>query len=422
MATAAQDRVKHILVKITSFENQMKHFSTALEQKRYDAVTAEIRLGGLTQLMTDYERYNDELTVIDSSNEKLKIFFDLQDRYLSIASKVKKMQTVSSSLPEGINESICERQKLAKLPVIQIPTFDGTHEQWLSFRNTFKTMVDKRTDITDLTKFSYLKTALKGEAANKLAIFDASDENYKLAWDLLVESYERKRILASKHIKALLHLPVITKVSSTALNALHDEVRQHMTTLKSIGVTPDDTTMIEIISEKLPPTSRREWEKTLDMDTFPTLDQFYKFLRDSTNLLFSYEESVNQIQAKKRTGDNTQPPAKFKRDNSSARVFATLSNVSPCLKCKSKHYLYACPEFLQLQVQQRWNFVRENKLCRNCLRAHAGQCTSKYHCKHCEKKHHSLLHSEKRQQDSNTNQGSTNNTSAESNVPVNKNA
>ena len=55
-----------------------------------------------------------------------------------------------------------------KLPVVQLPKFDGDLKNWLSFKNTFSTMVDARDDIDDLWKFLPLKDSLLSTAGDKI--------------------------------------------------------------------------------------------------------------------------------------------------------------------------------------------------------------------------------------------------------------
>ena len=65
-------------------------------------------------------------------------------------------------------------------------------------------MIQARTDIDDVTKFIYLRNSLIGAASKKLALLEASAENYKKGWQLLIELYEDKRLLISEHYAALL--------------------------------------------------------------------------------------------------------------------------------------------------------------------------------------------------------------------------
>ena len=58
--------------------------------------------------------------------------------------------------------------------------------------------------------------------------------------------------------------------------------------------------------------------------------------------------------------------------------------------------LHGCDQFLALKVKERWENVKKWNICFNCFfdTHRASECTSKFACKTCKKKHHSLLHYE----------------------------
>ena len=67
-----------------------------------------------------------------------------------------------------------------------------------------------------------------------------------------------------------------------------------------------------------------------------------------------------------------------------------------CPHCSEKHYLYKCLEFVNKTVKDRWDIVKEKKLCFNCLRKghQSAECFSTISCRNteCNKRHHTLLH------------------------------
>jgi len=68
-----------------------------------------------------------------------------------------------------------------------------------------------------------------------------------------------------------------------------------------------------------------------------------------------------------------------------------------CAYCTSIHKLYTCANFKNLSVGDRINFVREAKLCFNCLYpSHTvDKCKSRFSCFVCKGKHNTLLHYER---------------------------
>ena len=65
--------------------------------------------------------------------------------------------------------------------------------------------------------------------------------------------------------------------------------------------------------------------------------------------------------------------------------------------CQENHKLHSCQYFLKLSVPERMKYARTKQVCFNCLQAGhgVGACTSKFTCRDCKMKHHTLLHKDK---------------------------
>jgi len=72
------------------------------------------------------------------------------------------------------------KKRRFKLPETLLPTFDGKYEGWLFLIN-FNSMIQSQSDLSDVDKLQYLKSALTGEAANKLKILAIDGTNYAKA-------------------------------------------------------------------------------------------------------------------------------------------------------------------------------------------------------------------------------------------------
>ena len=65
-----------------------------------------------------------------------------------------------------------------------------------------------------------------------------------------------------------------------------------------------------------------------------------------------------------------------------------------CPVDQGDHYIGKCSKFLQMSPSERNSEVKKNLLCYNCLSPNhnAKNCPSKVLCRHCSRKHHSMLH------------------------------
>ena len=87
-------------------------------------------------------------------------------------------------------------------------------------------------------------------------------------------------------------------------------------------------------------------------------------------------------------------------------------NRAKCIVCSLDHPLWKCTDFHTKPVSDKWDIVKRERLCFNCLsKGHASKdCKSSYKCKHCNKLHHTLLH----RNPTNQNQTSNHNTKRDS--------
>ncbi|XP_011702540.1 PREDICTED: uncharacterized protein LOC105458720, partial [Wasmannia auropunctata] len=181
----ADNRVKFLVQKRTSVKSQITSLVNLLDKGGLDNATLKLRIARLTVLYHAYEEHNDELALLDSSDGHQAEFTNIQERFYSLAGRIENilnaadLSTASTSgmsnetrVTDGENVTPIAKRRV-KLPQAPLPTFDGSYEGWLTFKNAFRDMIDSREDLSDIDKLHYLKSALNGEAANKIKIFAA---------------------------------------------------------------------------------------------------------------------------------------------------------------------------------------------------------------------------------------------------------
>ncbi|XP_011155692.1 uncharacterized protein LOC105193065 [Solenopsis invicta] len=352
----------------------------------------------LTELYHAYEEYNEELAMLDSSDAYVEEFENLQDRFYNLTSKIEDMfnATGTSSANSSVshdetrvnNDESVTRKRRIKLPEASLPTFDGRFEGWLSFKNAFQNMISSHSDLSDVDKLHYLKSALTGDAARKINIFTVDKINYDKAWDLLERSYEVRRILIDRHISSILNLPPQERETTSGFSKL---AQQHVAALNALGISITPEVVVHVLRSKLPKATLEKWEATLEMNECPGLDQMYDFLY-KTAVCASMRERTLELEKCKG-----EPPAKKKRFQPENKAF--VSNIgrkeNNCIVCKSKrHPLYLCDKFKQLPIPKHIETVKGAKPCQNCMRSHRDRPYKFSSCSICQKRHNTLLHIE----------------------------
>ncbi|KYM98105.1 hypothetical protein ALC62_11198 [Cyphomyrmex costatus] len=280
-----------------------------------------------------------------------------------------------------------------KLPPINLPTFDGLYDRWPNFRDTFRTVIDENSNLTDIKKLYYLKLALKGVAAEILESMELSADNYDVAWNILESRFENKRVLVHHHLQALVEFPVMQKESSTGLRQLLDHTEKHVRALKKLGEPTDQwgTILVYLTTAKFDNTTKREWETKTSAREVATYMQFIEFTTNRCVMLETLK--LDKSKGAKLSSSDTSHKSSNANKKAIAAVTAEAKS-DKCLACnQGNHRLYHCPSFLNLAPPARSKEVKRLKLCFNCFKGdHSVESCNASTCRVCHKKHNTLLH------------------------------
>ena len=114
---------------------------------------------------------------------------------LTMTSTSVSQQLPGDSVPVSVN-----------LPKLHLPTFDGSILKWPEFWDMFNASVHRQ-NIPKVSKFSYLKGALRGSASVAISGISVTEENFDIVVALLKEKFgSRESIIETLYAK-LHHLP-----------------------------------------------------------------------------------------------------------------------------------------------------------------------------------------------------------------------
>ncbi|KYQ49121.1 hypothetical protein ALC60_11735 [Trachymyrmex zeteki] len=122
----------------------------------------------------------------------------------------------------------------ARLPRIDIPKFNGSPSEWLSFKDLFSSLIIANPTLTSVEKLQYLKTNLIGSASHLLKNTALTADNFQKAWDALISFYENKRLLVHSALHSLMSLKRMTKEPSTEMEQLYTNITQIYRTLETL--------------------------------------------------------------------------------------------------------------------------------------------------------------------------------------------
>lgn len=375
------------------------------------------RLSKVQSMFSEFDELESKLEVFhDESNERE----ELEDSFFSLISLAQDIiESVSRLQPKHIDDSnhsfrsachsSCNHNSI-KLPTINLPTFDGNYLKWLEFRDTFESLINLNDSISDINKFHYLRTSLEGSATIVIKSIEFTSKNYSLAWKLLCERFDNKKVLINNHLKALFNMDPLVRESHKAIRYLIDHFLKNLRALENLDQPIDkwDVLINFIICSKLDLVTSRKWEEFKNnLSDLPSLEDLTQFLRNRADILETMSINHNVVPKPEpkvvRDRDQNKPAHNahktlFQPKNSKSFVTSSGSkskHILTCPMCKLQHRIVDCNAFKDLPLEVRLREVLKLNLCSNCLRrGHVVEdCRLIGTCRECGQKHNTLLHS-----------------------------
>ncbi|XP_055604011.1 uncharacterized protein LOC129752250 [Uranotaenia lowii] len=287
-----------------------------------------------------------------------------------LALRPKKNESLSSS---GSGEG-AETMSRVKLPDIKLPGFDGKLRDWIPFRDTFFSLIHNNERLSDIDKFTYLRSAISGEALQEISSIELSSDNYQVACNMLEKRYENKKLIVKAYLDALFGIEPLKKESGKALNHLVSDFDRNIQMLGKIGEDTDkwSTLLAYMLCTRLDSVTLRQWESHHNSKDVPTYQKVMDFLRDQALVLQSIAPSRSEDIESRRYRTTVHTTSRIQNN---------------CVFCgNSFHPASACGKFRAMSVPQRFGVVKMKRLCINCLgsghfadRCSKGPCHMSFH-------------------------------------------
>lgn len=306
---------------------------------------------------------------------------------------------------------------LSHLPPIQLPPFDGNVNDWEQFRNRFTTFIIENKNLNNFAKMHFLTSCVRGRALESIGKIVVTADNFEIAWRKLTSRFENKRKLVNLHLSTLLGLPVMSRESASELQTLQDQVDVAISSLEKLQRSPEEMwhdMLIHIIVHKLDPTTRKAWKlKSNESREPPSFEELISFIESRTRELDDYSTTlpgksttkpafsskIHVANSYASTAVESSPKvsiATVAASTSTASVLKTKTATAstPCPLCKESHYFSICPQFVRGNPTERRALAKQHRRCFNCLSQNhsVNACKSKYSCRICNRKHHTMLH------------------------------
>ncbi|XP_062534839.1 uncharacterized protein LOC134204019 [Armigeres subalbatus] len=159
----------------------------------------------------------------------------------------------------------------------------------------------------------------------------------------------------------------------------------------SSGAEYKDLLLVNLLTNRLDPVTRRVCEEFSSTKEQDTLEDLTEFLQRRIRVL----ESLPTKAAESRGAQSWQQQPQRQRQSTAKTSYSTMQSSSGarCVACKESHYLHQCGVFQRMSVTDRDALLKTHFLCRNCFRVGhlSKECQSKFNCKNCKGRHHTLV-------------------------------
>ncbi|XP_076301716.1 uncharacterized protein LOC143219724 [Lasioglossum baleicum] len=352
-----------------------------LGKEKWTKTTLRTRIVHLQEQWRKFDAVNARLRAAASSADQAQIpyfsedqFEQTEETYLETLSFMTTLldNLTSATVSPTSNPSaeVSMAVPADQLPRLDLPEFNGQYADWESFRDRFISLIIKNDTLHDVSRLHYILSSLTGKALAYIKQIPVTENNFQIAWATLTTRYQNPRRLVTAHLQKLYDIPALSRDSADDLLALRDSVCIIRASLQNLNRKPEDLwndILVHLVSQKLDDTTRRAWKLKISDDvTPPSFDTLSNFIDSRVRGLGEFAESVS-------SNSSMHPVATTESIDDTSHVHAVTAIKRPSPPCP---------------------LVHKFKRCFNCLsHAHLSRdCTSKFSCRLCHRRHHSLLH------------------------------
>lgn len=380
---------KRLRVAVAAYANLLKGCKEFLLQPNKKKSQVKLRLQELITTHAEFSKQQLKLEELVDGDDDAKEAAENRNEITSLYYEVRatledEMEEFKKNQPKSeIQVAALDLNFVPHLPELRLEIFDGSQDTWQSFYEGFMYHVHSNQRLASITKFQYLKNSLRAPASRIVENLDFTPANYEVALDLLRGRYNKTQLRIEHHINELFNIKSVSTASSSNLLEVLDKFNSHLRSLNSIGRKTEhwDDLLVHMMLSKLDGDTKAKWRELQIDDQIPTWHELSKFIESYSHRLAVIKEDRSTV----------------RRQESKSSFIVEPSMESTCDQCKTLgHSIVRCPLFNELDVEDRRKQVEKLKLCYNCLKHHQiRNCTSKFKCRTCNKRHHSLLHNEK---------------------------
>lgn len=239
----------------------------------------QLRIEKLEQCYTRFIEIQNQILALEDDSSQIcegvnfeTVYFQTLERAYDIIDSIQKSEA---------DDKPSQTKVRVALPKLQLNTFSGDYLEWPAFSDIFTTLISNNPDLSNVQKLCYLKTVLKGSAANVIESLSVTNDNFKVAWDLLLERYGNQQLIVDTLLRTLMQQAPIEKESANNLRSLLETTLRTVQSLENMNqpVKTWNSILVYTIASKLDPVTRKAWELDRSYNSLSTYSDMIAFLK-----------------------------------------------------------------------------------------------------------------------------------------------
>lgn len=370
--------------------NKLEHYETTLKGK----ANVILELDHIILDKIDEEEIESEIEDSSKFMDELNLCLIELSKFTNSSSSQPEVNVIQSNGHTSEN-SLSSK---VKLPKLELTTFDGTFINWLPFWENFQSLIDSNEGLSEVDKFSYLKTALKGVASSTISGLSLTSGNYKIAVELLQERFGDTQKIVSGHMDTLVNLPAVTHIKDLkTLRQFCDNLESNVRALAVLGREADQygELLIPLLLNKLPREIRLRICSKVPRESWSLPAIIIELKRDISNRERCEYLAVS-VQSQSNTEYISEPTNKGSPVKGRATASALVTNSEQpkgplCVYCNQPHASTQCS--LVTNCSKRKDILKREGRCFICVRKYhiSKNCRSKTSCRNCQGRHHTSI-------------------------------
>ena len=236
-----QNTLKKKVEEVHDLKTEIQELMFEAEKEEHEIVKQSTEIG---ERVSVFEATIDQLDVTikeckrveaqTEEKEKEKHDAQLREKKYDEEMRFEKAKLEQKQKYEKKIEEKKEQNINAKLPKLVITQFKGTPADWVRFWGQFTAEIDAA-DISQITKFSYLKELLEPEVRPSIGGLPLTTEGYERAKNILKLKFGKESEIVNAYVDGIMSLPSIYGANPNKVSQFYEKLCSNVQALETMG-------------------------------------------------------------------------------------------------------------------------------------------------------------------------------------------